>query len=78
MNRYKALALRTDDMGFIEPHLTNEWGTYDVYLASDVDELQDRYREAVELLTDAQHGIGGGWTSKVRAFLALEEVSNER
>ena len=83
MKRYKALALRTVDMGFIEPHLTNEWGTYDVCLATDVAELQDRYREAVELLRSALSMTTDRleehmddwieWEDSTDAFLAEEE-----
>ena len=76
MKRYKALALRTVDMGFIEPHLTNEWGTYDVCLASDVADLEQRYRKAVELLRSEQKILTDDeydrWDNKRIVFLIEE------
>ena len=78
MKRYKALALRTVDMGFIDPHLTNEWGTYDVYLASDVVDLERRHSEAVELLrrvrTIDRMDDWAEYASRVFAFLAEEDA----
>ena len=82
MKRYKALALRTVDMGFIDPHLTNEWGTYDVVLASDVADLERRHSEAVELLRDlwivlderAKTDVPSGVYLHLRAFLAEEDA----